>query len=152
MPEGEEPVPVHERRRKPAELRGLHGVAADLFTVLRDAYDIPRVHTLELYDVDGGTGWAGGLCGWDDIQTVAAIAMVESQALRRAARDDCSVTSAEVVRIATVLHHAIARLTDDRPHGPGTPALLQTRDQISAAARAVTELGSDVYGGVVELD
>lgn len=145
-------MPVYERRRKPAELRGLHGVAGDLFTVLRETFDIPHVHSLELYNVDGGNGRSGGPCGWDDIQTVAAIAMVESQALRQAARDDCRVTSAEVIRIATVLHHAIARLTDDRPYGPGTPALLQTRDQISAAARAVTELGHDVYGGVVELD
>jgi len=145
-------VTAHERRRKPAELRLLHGVAADLFAVLRESFAVAPVHSLELYDVDGGNGRADGPCGWDDTQTVAAIAMVEAQALRQAARADCQVNSAEVIRIATTLHHAIERLTSEDPHGSGTPLLLQTRDRINTAARVVLDLGSGVYGGVVDLD
>lgn len=143
---------AYERRRKPTELRGLHGVAGDLFTILRETFDVPPVHTLELYDVDGSNGRADGPCGWDDTTTVAAIAMVESQALRQAARDDCHVTNAEVIRIATVLHHAIDRLTSDDLESSTTSALLRTRDRVNEAARVVTEIGHDVYGGIVELD
>lgn len=143
---------ANERRRKPAELRVLHGAAADLFSVLRENFGVAPVHSLALYDVDGGNGRPDGPCEWNDTRTVAAIAMVEAQALRHAARADCVVNSAEVIRIATTLHHAIERLATEQPDGSGTPLLLRTRDRINTAARVVAHLGSGVYGGVVDLD
>jgi hypothetical protein len=133
-------------RPKPVELTRLHDLAHEFFHLLRETFDVPAVFELHLYDVDAHHRHDGG-----EIRVVAALAMADVQALRRAAQAGAPVTNTEVVRIASALDHAVEVLAHAGRARDQAPALLRTRDHINEAARVASGLGLQVEGGIVEL-
>lgn len=136
----------YPRRPKPPELTALHDLAGDLFELFRETFDMPGVYELPLHDVDGNHAPAH-----DDEQVVAALAMHDTQTLRRAAAAGQPVTNVELVSVAAALHRAIDALVA-RPSGHDVASLLcEARDRINHAARVAAALGRGVDGGIVEL-
>lgn len=86
---------------KPDELLALHGVAAELFDVLRQWFGVPGSVRIDLEEVDSAVAELG------DPQMIAALAMRKLQALHLLATPGVRTTTDVVVAIIQDLERAL---------------------------------------------
>jgi hypothetical protein len=94
-PEGVATIP------KPDELLALHGVTAEMFTILRRWFDVPPKVTLDLAEVDSAVVELG------DPVLIAAMAMRKLQALHLLATPGVRTTTDVIVSIVQDLQRAL---------------------------------------------
>lgn len=92
-----------EALAKPAELLALHDVTAELFTILRRWFGVPREVTLDLSEVDSAVAELG------DPVMIAALAMRKLQALNLLATPGVRTTTDVVVTIVGDLERALVQ-------------------------------------------
>ena len=86
---------------KPDELLALHGVTAEMFTILRRWFDVPPKVTLDLAEVDSAVVELG------DPVLIAAMAMRKLQALHLLATPGVRTTTDVIVSIVQDLQRAL---------------------------------------------
>lgn len=101
---------------KPSELLALHDVAAELFDMLRDWFDVPNAVSLDLTDVDSAVGELG------DPTLIMAMAMRKLQALRLLATPGVQTSTDVVVSIVQDLNRALVQAPAMRLEGAAETA------------------------------
>ncbi|MDX1509724.1 MAG: hypothetical protein R3249_00085 [Nitriliruptorales bacterium] len=96
---------------KPDELLALHDVAAELFDMLRDWFDVPEAVTLDLKGVDSAVEELG------DPMLIMAMAMRKLQALRLLATPGVQTSTDVVVSIVQDLNRALIQAPSMRLEG-----------------------------------
>jgi len=136
---------AYPRRKKPPELLELYEVAATLFNILREAFNVPETYELSLRHVDDGAPLLR------NVICLAAFAMRNVQALRLVATPGVVTTSDVVVGIAAELTRTLEELACSLDAQYKSYTLRRTRDQINEAGLIVADLGRGTEEGIVEL-
>lgn len=126
---------------KPQELSDLYDVAAVLFAVLKEAFEVPDVYLLPLHDVDAARA---------ELRTtpaLAAITLRKLQALRLAAGPGEPTTNDIVVGLAADLNRSVEQLADAVPEEAGG----HMRELLARVREAARSAASLADGDIVEL-
>jgi hypothetical protein len=124
---------------KPPELLALYDEAPPMFVSIRELFDVPDRHVLDISDVERTRAED------DEMATTAALTLHYVQSLRILAKPGHRVRIASFVNTGACLHSLLSSLALECPTVADRYRMWQARDHIGVAAGAVA--AADVAEG-----